>query len=133
MLRYSYSLCCSSSPHLATSNENRFVSPHGPLFRSFSSITFTFFYGPPWSGLGFSMNITLKILEYIDNKYINNKINNITMFLNKIKIINPNHIILNNISYYKIPYTLQYNHYITYNNNNYSNLSHRLFKLPNPK
>jgi len=70
------------------------------------------------------MNITLKILEYIDNKYINNKINNITMFLNKIKIINPNHIILNNISYYKIPYTLQYNHYITYNNNNYSNSTH---------
>ena len=46
------------------------------------------------------------------------------MSLKSIKIINPTHIKLNNISYYKIPYTLLYNSYITYNNNNYSNSTH---------
>jgi len=49
-----------------------------------------------------------------------------------IKIISSNQIKINNISYFKIPNTSLYNLYYTFKNNNYSNLTHRLFKLPNP-
>ena len=49
-----------------------------------------------------------------------------------IKIISNNQIKLNNISYYKIQYSNLYSLYFTYKNNNYSNLNHKLFKLPNP-
>jgi hypothetical protein len=49
-----------------------------------------------------------------------------------IKIISPNQIKLNNISYYKISNISLYSLYYTYKNNNYSNLNHKLFKLPNP-
>ena len=54
------------------------------------------------------------------------------MFLNKIKIISNNQIKLNNTSYFKINNTNLYSLYYTFKNNNYSNLTHRLFKLPNP-
>ena len=46
-----------------------------------------------------------------------------------IKIISPNQIKINHLSYYKINNTNQYSLYYTYKNNNYSNLTHRLFKL----
>ena len=50
-----------------------------------------------------------------------------------IKIINSNQIKLNNTSYFLINNTNLYSLYYTYKNNNYSNLTHRLFKLPQPK